>query len=116
MPKQLLDRRISIYVKTLKQQANGEEVVNADAKLGGVDWWAGYKVAGGGESIDENMMLKNHDVEFTVRYNDLTKTINEGDHYIIYDSRVYGIELVEFVDRQQFIKISAIYKDPNIES
>lgn len=110
-----LDRHISIYVKTLSQGVNGEETVASDAKLGTIDWWAAYNPESGGEVINDGMSLSVHDIEFVLRYNALTAGITEDSHYIIYNSKVYGIELVEFEGRQEWVKIKAVYKDINVE-
>ncbi len=98
-----LDRRISLRVKTVANDASGEEI-ETWAELDGV--WAMVTIGATSEAHEAAQDHATEETEFLIRYRtDITvNTLNE----IAYDGKTYDISGVEEVGRREYLRITAL--------
>jgi len=102
-----MDRRISIYQRVITYDTNGGEI-NTWSLYG--SRWAKREDRGGGEPIQDDALLKVHDVVFTIRYESgITK-----DMVVYYSSQAYDIEHIAEIGRNDKMQLFCKYKSVNM--
>ena len=94
----MLDRKITIQQATVTRGAGGEEIHGWSTYA---TRWAGIEYVGGSETVENDRLLANTTVKFTIRYDN---RIHKGMQ-VIYKHYCYNITHIIEEGRQQWLHL-----------